>query len=1158
MHQQKKILILIAVLLIVLSSNVSAQISVLPHGFGITMDENDNADAELIIVNDYEEPVTYTIDYELIEEAEERRQGPGRDEPGDQLNQFQSPLNNIGGMAFDGELLWGSSHGSDRLCAMTLEGEQVRLIDINDNPLTMTFDGELLWVCQWSTNQIFQYDLEGEQVGQFNVGFEDIAGMGSDQENFVFMNSRDDGLIHVISIEDHEEVTRFEFRQAMGNADIWAIEWVESHREGRLWGNTRGHLYQASVDDEWNVEAVSDFAWNTDQPYNDPCHDGENMWHGMWDTNMWYVFDDGVAEFFMLTFDPEEGEVPGEDSAPVEVFINSEGIEPGDYNILIDLETDREIIQLTAIISVDSPAAFLTCRVTDAETEETMENIRIEMDRYDITRFTNRNGITDFESLPTGQYEFTFTAEDYLTLVEPYRIDGEGELFLAVELLHSECNPSRDNIEAALIQENSIQTEIVISNDGNGPLTYTTEKRLLGDANADPWELRRNINIGQITDDSRIQGVVFFDDLFYFSGANDAEPVIHVINRDGEQVDQYAQLGESRYGYKDLTWDGELIWGSGERTVFGFTPEGEEVESFNTGISPCNNLAWDCDREILWASGTTTDIFGFNREGDRVAQIPRQGIRIYGLAYWPDDPDGYQLYIFHKVRDVGDEVVTKVDIDNGEMRDVIILEPEGVGGAQGCFITNQYDIYSWVFMANVNDGGDDRTEIWQIDARKDWMDIEPEEGVIEAEEEREFVITLDATGLPPAQFVGEIVLNHDGIGSQTPIRITLDVGEGGGGGQEGEMILNFVDGWNIISAYVQPEPDDIVEIMSELVEADQLVLMKNGAGQFYNPEFNFCNIPGWRVNEGYMVNVTGDAEMSIAGQTVAEDDPLPLIEGWQIVSYYPRRGIDARVALSSIVDVLLLAKDAAGRFYNPEFDFSNMGDLQPGQGYLVNVREAVELIYNLDEELDFSAWDIYIQPRLLPIHPSTGENMSLLVLTNAEKGEIGVYANSDLVGSGVIQNGKCGIAVWGDDPTTTEVDGAVDGDVLELKYYSDDKFQSTQFETLIGRRQYKTDDFWVAEMSDVAILPDKFGIEPIHPNPFNSTTSISYSLPDAAQINLSLYDTNGRLVKEMISGFKYAGTHSLIVYGNEMTSGVYVVQLSNERDVCRRKIMLIK
>ena len=1149
---------LMAVLLLAFCGTSLSQITILPHGFGVSMEEENAADAELILVNDYEDPVTFSFNYELIENEEERREGPRRDEPGELLNQYDTPLNQVGGMAFDGELLWGSSYGSDQLCAMTLEGEQIMLMNTNNNPLTMTFDGELLWVCEWSTTRIFLYDLEGEAVGQFDTNISQNAGMGSDQEEFVFINSGNDDRIHVFSIDEHEEVTVFDYRDVVNGADIWAIEWVESHRDGQLWCNTTGHLYQLFVDDEWNVELVSDFEWNSDQNYNDPCHDGENMWHGSWNSNTWYQFDDGVAEFFMLTFDPEEGEIPGEDSIPVEVFITSEGIEPGNYNILISMETESEIMEFTAIISVDSPAAFLTCRVSDAETEEIMRNVRIDVDRYEITRFTNRNGITDFESLPTGEYEFSFSADDYLTHLEEYRIDGEGELFLAVDLLHSECNPDRDNIEEALDPDNILQTEITISNDGNGPLTYTTEKRLLGDANSEPWDLRHSINIGEITGDSRIQGVVFIDDLFYFAGANDREPMIHVINRDGEVVNQYPQLGESRYGYKDIAWDGELIWGSGERNIFGFTPEGEEVISFDTGLSPCTNIAWDSEREILWGSGTTTNIFGFDRDGNRVDELQRQGIRMYGLAFWPDDPDGSQLYIFHKINDIGDEIVSKMDTDNSDTTTVIVLEPEGAGVAQGCCITNQYDIYSWVFMACVNNGANDRLEIWQLDARKDWMDIEPPDGVIEAEEEQEFVITLDATGLPQALFEGEIIIKHDGIGGQTPITISLDVGEGGGGNQEGEMNLSFIDGWNIISAHLQPDPDDIIEIMSDLVGAEQLILMKNGQGRFYNPAFNFNNIPGWRVNEGYMVNVDGDAEMTISGIPVNADTPLPLAEGWQIVSYYPRQGIDAIVAFTGVVEVLLMAKDAAGRFYNPEFNFSNMGDLQPGQGYLVNVSEAVELVYTLDDELASTPPDNFDQPHFLPIHANTGENMSMLVLSNNLEGEIGIYSDGNLVGSGVIQDGRCGIAVWGDDQTTPEVDGAVENRPLEFIFADEHGTRQAQIDFIIGSGQYFVDDFQAVRLDEVELMPDEFGIVSAYPNPFNNRTVIQYNLPEACNLKIKVINVLGESVTNLFEGGAEVGMHSIDFNASNLASGIYYVKLNSDKSSSTRKIVLIR
>ncbi len=1143
---------LLLLLLTLSISSASAQISIQPHGFGFPVEENEDADTELILINDYEDPVSFTI-------STDQREGPERNNPGEMLRQFESPIRYIGGMCFDGELLWGCPYTSRRLIAVTLDGEVVHDVEIPDingeHPYIkgMTFDGEILWIAT-ERRWIFTYDLEGNQLERFVIDLDHISGVASDRDQYLFLNNNDDLTIHVLLIENLEEVASFRFHHEMGGDYIRGIEWVPEHRYGQLWGISHGHMYQVFVDDEWNVEAVSDFALNNEFQACKHAHDGENMWHGSYRERTWFMFDEGVSEFYLLSFDPDEGEIPAEDAIPLEVFITTEGFEPGVYPTLITLETDRENLEITAIITIDSPTAPLTCRVLDAETNEAIQNVTVDFDEYEFRRLTNRNGICGFEEIPFGGYELTFTAENYLTHVEPCQIDDEDELLLNVELLHSECSPSRDNIEAALEQNEIVQTEVIISNDGNGPLTYTTDKRLIGDVNADPWDLRLDVPVGRITEDLQIFGAVFFEENFYVSGSNNREPVMYVLNRDQELVDQYRQLGIGRHGYKDLAYDGELIWGSGERNIYGFTPDGEEVVSFNSEIRSCTNLAWDSDREVLWTSSVTTNILGFDREGNFTAEIDRHGLYVYGLAYWSDDPDGHQLYLFHRIANVSDLIISKINIENGEITEVISLDPEEGGTALGCFFTNQFDIYSWIFMACTNKVGGDRIDMWHVNAWKDWMAIEPTAGVIEAGEQQEFEITLDATGLLPALYEGEIVFTHDGIGGETILPISLQTGEGNGGQEE--MVLELNDGWNMVSVYVQPDPDNVVEIMSELVEADQLILMKNGEGRFYNPEFNFNNIPGWLVNEGYMVKVDGDAELTISGNPVNPDDPLLLIEGWQIVSYYPRRGIDAVAALSNIIDVLLMAKDARGRFYNPEFNFSNMGDMIPGQGYLLKMDEDAELVYAVEEELAQST--PFRQPDFLPTIPATDNNLSLLVITDNSEGNVGVYSNGNLVGSGVIQNGRCGIAVWGDDSTTPTIDGALPGERLEFTLADENGNRTPHTELIKGSGQYSVDDFQVIRLSEVTVYPKEFGITSVFPNPFNNYSVVKFNLPEAGVVQLILYNVLGESVRNFQIGFTEAGNHSFELNAENLVSGLYYVKLSTGADSFIRKIVMMR
>jgi len=289
------------------------------------------------------------------------------------------------------------------------------------------------------------------------------------------------------------------------------------------------------------------------------------------------------------------------------------------------------------------------------------------------------------------------------------------------------------------------------------------------------------------------------------------------------------------------------------------------------------------------------------------------------------------------------------------------------------------------------------------------------------------------------------------------------------------------------------------------------------------------------------------------------DDAIPLTDGWNLISYYPRTPVDAIVAFSGIVDQLLMAKDGWGRFYNPEWDFSNMGDLQELRGYQVKVTEDMELVYRLQAEDDEFVLNVCDRQGRLPVRPSTGNNMSLLVKGGAIlRGEIGVYTNGELVGSGVLEDGVCGVAIWGDDLTTPAIDGALEGESLELSLLDENGLHQVQFETLAGDDLYQTDGFWAVELLNITEIPDEFGIVSAYPNPFNSHTRVTYNLPEATQVDMALYDLSGRRILDIESGYKKAGQYTIAIDGASLASGVYLVQLKAKGEVSRSKLTLVK
>ena len=75
-------------------------------------------------------------------------------------------------------------------------------------------------------------------------------------------------------------------------------------------------------------------------------------------------------------------------------------------------------------------------------------------------------------------------------------------------------------------------------------------------------------------------------------------------------------------------------------------------------------------------------------------------------------------------------------------------------------------------------------------------------------------------------------------------------------------------------------------------------------------------------------------------------------------------------------------------------------------------------------------------------------------------------------------------------------------------------------------------------------IPKAFSLSQNYPNPFNPQTSIEYSLPEPANVELTIYNLSGNLVRKLVSGHQNAGLHSAIWdgrddKGNKVVSGVY-------------------
>lgn len=83
------------------------------------------------------------------------------------------------------------------------------------------------------------------------------------------------------------------------------------------------------------------------------------------------------------------------------------------------------------------------------------------------------------------------------------------------------------------------------------------------------------------------------------------------------------------------------------------------------------------------------------------------------------------------------------------------------------------------------------------------------------------------------------------------------------------------------------------------------------------------------------------------------------------------------------------------------------------------------------------------------------------------------------------------------------------------------------------------------------------------PNPFNPQTSVNFVNPRAGQVNLAIYDIQGRLVRTLVSESLDAGAHARVWDGrgdggNPAASGVYFARMISGQDMATTKLMLVK
>ncbi|HEX9971099.1 MAG TPA: T9SS type A sorting domain-containing protein [bacterium] len=98
----------------------------------------------------------------------------------------------------------------------------------------------------------------------------------------------------------------------------------------------------------------------------------------------------------------------------------------------------------------------------------------------------------------------------------------------------------------------------------------------------------------------------------------------------------------------------------------------------------------------------------------------------------------------------------------------------------------------------------------------------------------------------------------------------------------------------------------------------------------------------------------------------------------------------------------------------------------------------------------------------------------------------------------------------------------------------------------------------VVIISDSRVLPTEWELRQNYPNPFDPATTIEYSLPIAANIELTIYDLQGRKVATLVNASQKAGFYYVKFNYRELPDSVYLYCIRSDRYKATKKMVIMR
>lgn len=751
--------------------------------------------------------------------------------------------------------------------------------------------------------------------------------------------------------------------------------------------------------------------------------------------------------------------------------------------------------------------------ITDAETDEPFSGVQIDIEGVLRKIITDESGRFDIHPMPAWTYNLTIEEEGFFPVHDRIEIVADGELEYNAALEYAVCLVNPNSISVELQPDSIFRSLVTISNSGSGTLVYSIE-RCYPNLIPSDWDLLLQFDASEGCEDACLQGVEFDGEYFYLSGsANDrGVGMIHVFSRDGRYIRSFDQFRRSRWGMRDLAWDGELLYGGDGSIVYGFTTDGRLVTQFQTPLNLVRGITWDDENNAFWICGPDAELIGIQSDGDLVGRFEiSEDVNIFGLGTYPEEIDGYTIFAFCRNGEFNTRIL-KFNPGTGECIEGIEIETSEELLAGGLCVSSEIQPQSWSMACLMMGSGDDPDEVQVIripnqEAYQPWMTRQDFE-----------IDDIFGIAFIDSNFYASVKSEDEDVGH----------------------------------IYVFSRDGDLVGEFEQFQESRRGIRDLTWDGELL-----------WGCDDSEIFGFTtdGDLEVRIDGphnrnRSITYDRNRELF--WVGSLAGNLYGIDREGNVQdSIYRQLSLIIHGLATF--PEdldgctvYAFCRNGDYNTQINKVNPETDEWHVVADIETDDDLRAAGIDIVETYDPMV------WTAVGALDSDEGSnrIGVWQVAPHTGWLHVGVDEGVIEPQGEESFTLVLDAAgfPHETNLDAELWIKHNGRGNQIIIPLVMSVDRDSDAPLAS----GTIPDGFSLDAPCPNPFNNMTRISFSLSSSVRVRLDLFDINGRRVVELLDDWYPAGSYCRSFRADGLPSGIYLLKMKAGQYKAVRKVALIR